>query len=133
MAEAMTIQTQKNSIDHWVLYPLLIVILEPILQWFSSTPMLMISAIRHYNNIIHSKHAPQKLNWARVQLWQYKMKTATAKVGGIMQNIERERVYFHEKYSEVCITRAAVNKIVCEDWAHVDCRCSGFFYFLASW
>ena len=38
-----------------------------------------------------------------------KMKTATAKVGGITQNIERECACFHEKYSEVCITRAAVN------------------------
>ena len=44
-----------------------------------------------------------------------KMKTATAKVGGIMQNIERKRECFQEKYSKVCITRAAVNENVCED------------------
>ena len=40
------------------------------------------------------------------------MKTATAKVGGITQSIERERARFQEKYSEVCITRAAVNENV---------------------
>ena len=44
-----------------------------------------------------------------------KMKTATAKVGGVMQNIERKRARFQEKYSKVCITRAAVNDNVCED------------------
>ena len=32
-----------------------------------------------------------------------------------MQNIERERACFQEKYSKVCITRAAVNETLCED------------------
>ena len=45
-----------------------------------------------------------------------KMKTATAKVGGITQNIERKRARFQEKYSKVCITRVAVNENVCEDF-----------------
>ena len=44
-----------------------------------------------------------------------KMKTATAKVGGITQNIERKRARFQEKYSKGGITRAAVNENVCED------------------
>ena len=40
------------------------------------------------------------------------MKTATAKVGDITQNMEIERARFQEKYSKVCITRAAVNEYV---------------------
>ena len=44
-----------------------------------------------------------------------KMKTAIAKVGGIMQNTQRGYACFQEKYSKVCITRAAVNENVCED------------------
>ena len=51
------------------------------------------------------------------------MKTATAKVGGITQNIERERTCF-QKYSKVCITRPAVNENLCGDLARVDCKCS---------
>ena len=48
------------------------------------------------------------------------MKTATAKVGGTTQNIDRECACFHEKYqSEVCITRAAVNKNVYVRTEHV--------------
>ena len=42
-----------------------------------------------------------------------KMKTATGKVGGIMQ--ERKHARFQEKNSKVCITRAAVNENVCKD------------------
>ena len=44
-----------------------------------------------------------------------KMKTATAKVGGITQNVERKHARFQEKYSKGGITRAAVNENVCED------------------
>ena len=44
-----------------------------------------------------------------------KMKTGTAKVGSITQNIERKRARFMEKYSKGGITRAAVNENVCED------------------
>ena len=44
-----------------------------------------------------------------------KMNTGTAKGAGITQNIERKRARFQEKYSKVCITRAAVNENVCED------------------
>ena len=44
-----------------------------------------------------------------------KMKTGTAKVGSITQNIERKRARFQEKYSKGGITRAAVNENVCED------------------
>ena len=54
-----------------------------------------------------------------------KMKSAKVKVGGIMQNIERKRARFKEKYSQVCITRVAVNENVCEDSHTVDCKCSG--------
>ena len=43
MAEAITmIQTQTSNINHWVLHSLLIT--WTILQWFSSTPVLMLSA-----------------------------------------------------------------------------------------
>ena len=44
-----------------------------------------------------------------------KMKTETAKVGSITQNIERKRARFQEKYSKGGITRAVVNENVCED------------------
>ena len=44
-----------------------------------------------------------------------KMKTGTAKVGSITQNIERKRARFQEKYPKGGITRAAVNENVCED------------------
>ena len=42
-------------------------------------------------NIIHSMYAPtQKLSWAHVYIYSllWNMKTATAKVGGITQNID---------------------------------------------
>ena len=42
------------------------------------------------------------------------MKTATAKVGGIMENIDLGYACFQEKYYRVCIARAAVNESVCE-------------------
>ena len=41
-----------------------------------------------------------------------KMKTGTAKVGSLTQNIERKRARFQEKYSKGGITRAAVNENV---------------------
>ena len=43
------------------------------------------------------------------------MKTGTAKVGSVTQNIEKKRAHFQEKYSKGGITRAAVNENVCED------------------
>ena len=48
------------------------------------------------------------------------MKTATAKVGCITQNIDLGYACFQEKYynvlcMRVCIARAAVNESVCED------------------
>ena len=43
------------------------------------------------------------------------MKTATAKVGGITQNIDLGYECFLEKYCRVCIAKAAVNDSVCED------------------
>ena len=45
------------------------------------------------------------------------MKMATAKVGGITQNIDLGYACFQEKYYRVCIARAAVNESVCEDFA----------------
>ena len=43
------------------------------------------------------------------------MKTATAKVSSITQNIDLRYACFQEKYYRVCIARAAVNESVCED------------------
>ena len=43
------------------------------------------------------------------------MKTATAKVSGVTQNIDLGYACFQEKYYMVCIARAAVNESVCED------------------
>ena len=40
---------------------------------------------------------------------------ATAKVGGITQNIDLGYACFQEKYYTVCIARVAVNESVCED------------------
>jgi len=42
-------------------------------------------------------------------------KTATAKVGGITQNINLGYAY-QERYYRVCIARAAINGSVCEDF-----------------
>ena len=42
-------------------------------------------------------------------------KTATAKVGGITQNIDLGYACFQEKCNRVCIARAAINESVCED------------------
>ena len=42
-------------------------------------------------------------------------KTATAKVGGITQNIDLGYASLQEKYYRVCIARADVNESVCED------------------
>ena len=39
-----------------------------------------------------------------------KMKTVTAKVGGITQNIDLGYACFQEKYYRVCIAKAAVNE-----------------------
>ena len=75
--------------------------------------MLMLTAIHHFVRIIlfMASTPPGSLS-EHVFSYSDKTKTATAKVGGIMQNIERECACFHEKYSEVCITRTAVNKNV---------------------
>ena len=42
-------------------------------------------------------------------------KTATAKVGGITQNIDLGYACFQEKCNRVCIARATINESVCED------------------
>ena len=42
-------------------------------------------------------------------------KTATAKVGGITQNIDLGYACFQEKCNRVCIAKAAINESVCED------------------
>ena len=42
-------------------------------------------------------------------------KTATAKVGGITQNIDLGYACFQEKCNRVRIARAAINESVCED------------------
>ena len=42
-------------------------------------------------------------------------KTATAKVGGITQNIDLGYACFQEKCNRVCIARAAINESVCEE------------------
>ena len=52
MAEAITtIQTQTNSINHWVLYPILIVILELELFFSDSQALRCYSAICHFVGI----------------------------------------------------------------------------------
>ena len=66
-------------------------------------------------------------------------KTATAKVGGIMQNIDLGYACFQEKCNRVCITRAAINESVCEDSTaeHVQfataavCNCSSFYSYFS--
>ena len=58
---------------------------------------------------------PPRSSTEHVFSYSDKMKTATAKVGGITLNIVRKCARFQEKYSKVCITRAAVNENVCED------------------
>ena len=73
--------------------------------------MLILSAIRHF--VIAS--TPPGSSTEHMFSYGDKMKTGTAKVGGITQNTERKRARFQEKYSKVCITRAAVNENVCED------------------
>ena len=75
--------------------------------------MLILSAVRHFVRIALS--TPPGSSTKHVFSYGDKMKTATAKVDGIMQNIERKCARFQEKYSKVCITRAAVNENVCED------------------
>ena len=44
------------------------------------------------------------------------MKTATAKVSGITQNIDLGYACFQEKYYRACIARAAIKECVCEDF-----------------
>ena len=51
-------------------------------------------------------------------------KTATAKVGGITQNIDLGYACFQEKCNRVCIARAAINESVCED-SGLGLGCSG--------
>ena len=46
-------------------------------------------------------------------------KTATAKVGGITQNIDLGYACFQEKCNRVCIARAAINESVCE-YSHAE-------------
>ena len=71
--------------------------------------MLILSAIRHFVRItLFIASTPPGSSTKHVFSYGDKMKTATAKVDGIMQNIERKRARFQEKYSKVCITRAAV-------------------------
>ena len=76
--------------------------------------MLILSAIRHFVRItlfIVSTPTPPPPRSSTEHVFSYsnKMKTATAKVAGITQNIERKCARPQEKYSKVCITRAAVN------------------------
>ena len=64
--------------------------------------MLILSAICHFVRItLFIVNTPP----LEAQLSSYgdEMKAATAKVGGIMQNIESKRAHFQEKYSKVCI------------------------------
>ena len=87
----------------------------------------MLSATRHFVRITlfiactplpPEAHATEHVfRYKLIRCTGGKMKTATAKVrsGGITQNIERECACFQVKYSQVCITRAAVNENVCED------------------
>ena len=78
--------------------------------------MLMLTAIRHFVRItLFMASTPPGSLTEHVFSYGDKTKTATAKVGGITQNIDRECACSHEKYSEVCLTRTAVNKNVCED------------------
>ena len=81
--------------------------------------MLILSAIRHFVTItlfiVSMPPSPPGSSTEHMFSYGDKMKTATAIVGGIMQNIERKCECFQEKYSKVCITRAAVNENVCED------------------
>ena len=109
-----TIQTRENGINHWVLYSLLIVVIA--LEPFSSTPMSILGAIRHFvrtlfiactppagsstEHVFYTYSLPQKL----------KTKTAAAKVGDITQNIDLGYACFQEKYYRVCIDKAAVAK-----------------------
>ena len=77
--------------------------------------MLMLSAMCHVVRItLFIASMPPRSSTENVFSYSDKMKTATAKVGGIMQNIERKRARFQEKYSKVCIMRAAVNENACE-------------------
>ena len=80
--------------------------------------MLMLSAIRHFVRItlfIVRTPPPPGSSTEHVFSYSDRMKTATAKVAGIMQNIKRKHARFQEKYSKVRIMRAAVNENVCED------------------
>ena len=76
--------------------------------------MLILSAICHFVRITLFKvSTPPGSSTECMFSYGDKMKTATAKVAGITQNIERKRARFQKKYSQVCITRAAVNENVC--------------------
>ena len=78
--------------------------------------MLILSAKCHFVTItLFIVSTPPGSSTEHVFSYGDKMKTATAKVGGITQNIERKRERFQEKYSKACITRAALNENVCED------------------
>ena len=78
--------------------------------------MLMLSAIRHFVRItLFIVSSPPGSSTEHVFSYGDRMKTATAKVAGKTQNIERKRAHFQEEYSKVCITRAAVNENICED------------------
>ena len=90
-----------------------------ILQWFSSTPMLILSAVRHFVRITlfiacmtpagsSTKHV---LDMAYCERWRRQQPRS----GGTSQNIDLGYACFQEKY---CIARAAainVNENVCED------------------
>ena len=81
MAEGITtIQTRKKSTNHWVLYSLLIVIVE--LELFCSDSQALQCCYCHKNTIVHRNYAPGSLteHVFRYSLYCDKMKTATAKV-----------------------------------------------------
>ena len=78
--------------------------------------MLILSAIRHFVRItLFIVSMPPRSSTEHVFSYGDKMKTATAKVAGITQSIDRKHAHFQEKYSKVSITRAAVDENVCED------------------
>ena len=64
--------------------------------------MLILSAISHFVRItLFIASTPPGSSTEHVFSYGNKMKTATAKVAGIMQNIERKRAHFQEKYLKV--------------------------------
>ena len=63
--------------------------------------MLILSAICHFVRItLFLASTPPGSSTEHVFSYSDKMKTATAKIGGITQNIERKHARFQEKYSK---------------------------------